>query len=136
MRGLRIGGSHKHPWNPVCIKGAPQSDNVSGQHTFWPMSRVNRARKMKHLLPASIHDPPAWHSLLVLAAALSPHSMQAWPGLFGPEGCIAIILWGLAYLSVAFGGWREVPYLVLVFGIEKVGVASPVGLWERTCRKF
>lgn len=62
-----------------------------------------------------------------------------WPGLFGREGCFAIFLWGLAYLSVCVS-YREVrrakrstvcgtkkklflaqvPFLVLAFALEKL----------------
>jgi len=42
----------------------------------------------------------------------------AWPGLFGREGVFAILLWGLAYISVCVD-YRSVPFLVLVFAVEK-----------------
>ncbi len=49
---------------------------------------------------------------------------QHFPGLFGFWGLVCIMLWGLAYLSVA-RSYAKVPSLVAVFGLEKlVYVAS------------
>jgi len=42
-----------------------------------------------------------------------------YPGLFGPEGCVAIVLWGLAYAAVA-GRWSTTPALCGVFCVEKL----------------
>ena len=46
------------------------------------------------------------------------------PTIFSVPGWCAIVLWGLAYLSVA-KAYQAVPYLVLVFFVEKMmyGVA-------------
>lgn len=41
------------------------------------------------------------------------------PAVFSWLGQIAIVLWGLAYLSVA-SSYRHVPYLVAVFCVEKL----------------
>jgi hypothetical protein len=41
------------------------------------------------------------------------------PAVFSSVGLIAIILWGLAYCSVA-RSYQSSPYLVLVFFIEKM----------------
>ena len=43
----------------------------------------------------------------------------AWPTLFGDSGMVAIILWGLAYLSVC-RTYPQCPWTVLVFGLEKL----------------
>ena len=49
---------------------------------------------------------------------------QAFPALFGNWGLVCIMLWGLAYLSVA-SSYRKVPLLIAVFALEKaVYVAS------------
>lgn len=49
---------------------------------------------------------------------------ELFPGLFGNWGLMCIMLWGLAYLSVA-NNYRQVPGLVAVFALEKaVYVAS------------
>ena len=42
-----------------------------------------------------------------------------YPAVFSPEGCFCIMLWGLAYISVA-SKFKQVPLLCLVFCIEKV----------------
>lgn len=41
-----------------------------------------------------------------------------YPGLFGPEGCALIVIWGLAYLAAA-PRWRDLPALCGVFAVEK-----------------
>lgn len=41
------------------------------------------------------------------------------PVVFSWLGQVAIVLWGLAYLSVATA-WRHVPFLVAVFCVEKL----------------
>jgi hypothetical protein len=54
----------------------------------------------------------------------NPHLGQAFPGLFGNWGLVCIMLWGLAYLSVA-SSYKKVPLLIAVFALEKaVYVAS------------
>ena len=47
------------------------------------------------------------------------------PAVFSTIGQVAIILWGLAYLSVA-RSYHHVPLLVLAFAIEKLVYA---GIW-------
>lgn len=41
------------------------------------------------------------------------------PSTFSKTGLIVIILWGLAYVAVA-NNYTKVPYVSLVFGIEKI----------------
>ena len=50
------------------------------------------------------------------------------PAVFSWLGQIAIVLWGLAYWAVA-RPYRHVPYLVLVFFIEKMVYAAIWLLW-------
>lgn len=50
------------------------------------------------------------------------------PAVFSWLGQIAILLWGLAYLSVA-NSYRHVPYLVFVFCIEKLIYTGVWVLW-------
>lgn len=41
------------------------------------------------------------------------------PSLFGPESCLLIVLWGMAYAAVA-RRWHQVPALCVVFAFEKL----------------
>ena len=50
------------------------------------------------------------------------------PAVFSWLGQVAIVLWGLAYWAVA-RSYRYVPYLVLVFFIEKMVYATTWLLW-------
>ncbi len=50
------------------------------------------------------------------------------PAVFSWLGQVAIVLWGLAYWAVA-KRYRHVPYLVLVFFIEKMVYAFTWLLW-------
>ena len=50
------------------------------------------------------------------------------PAVFSWLGQVAILLWGLAYWSVA-KTYRHVPYLVLVFFIEKMVYAGAWLFW-------
>jgi len=50
---------------------------------------------------------------------------QVFPGVFSPFGCVAIMLWGLAYIAVA-GSYANVRWLCGVFAIEK---AAYVATW-------
>lgn len=50
------------------------------------------------------------------------------PGVFSSLGQIAIVLWGLAYWAAA-KQYRQVPYLVLVFSLEKMVYAGVWLLW-------
>ena len=50
------------------------------------------------------------------------------PAVFSWLGQVAIVLWGLAYWAVA-RAYRQVPYLVLVFCIEKMVYAVAWLLW-------
>ena len=50
------------------------------------------------------------------------------PAVFSWLGQVAIVLWGLAYWAVA-QPYRHVPYLVLVFFIEKMVCAVAWLLW-------
>ncbi len=54
--------------------------------------------------------------------------MENDPIVFSWLGQIAIILWGLAYLSVARSFWN-VPYLVVVFCLEKMLYAGAWLYW-------
>ena len=45
--------------------------------------------------------------------------LKAWPGLFGRAGYGGVLLWGLAYLSVAWA-YPSCPWTVLAFGVEKL----------------
>lgn len=47
-----------------------------------------------------------------------PYFMSLYPEVFSLVGCLAVMLWGLAYLSVA-RAYRAVPVLVWVFALEK-----------------
>ncbi len=53
---------------------------------------------------------------------------ELYPEVFGSFGLICIMLWGLAYLSVA---WRHaaVPTLVLVFALEKAVYSATWFIW-------
>lgn len=42
-----------------------------------------------------------------------------YPQVFGAEGCIGVILWGLAYIAVA-RKYKTLPLLCLVFCLEKI----------------
>lgn len=57
--------------------------------------------------------------------------MENDPIVFSWLGQIAIILWGLAYLSVARSFWN-VPYLVVVFCLEKMLYAGAWLYWLAT----
>ncbi|WGE33440.1 hypothetical protein NYR61_08040 [Actinobacillus genomosp. 1] len=57
--------------------------------------------------------------------------MENDPIVFSWLGQIAIILWGLAYLSVARSFWK-VPYLVVVFCLEKMLYAGAWLYWLAT----
>lgn len=48
----------------------------------------------------------------------SPTFATPFPDLFGFLGQIGVVLWGLAYLSVA-GSWLQVPWISAVFAVEK-----------------
>lgn len=50
------------------------------------------------------------------------------PAVFSWLGQVAIVLWGVAYWAVA-ERYRHVPYLVLVFFIEKMVYAATWILW-------
>ena len=50
------------------------------------------------------------------------------PAVFSWLGQVAIVLWGLSYWAVA-QAYRDVPYLVLVFFIEKMVYAAIWLLW-------
>lgn len=49
----------------------------------------------------------------------SKEFFQVYPEAFSKTGCVAIILWGLAYLSVCTS-YRDTPYTILLFVIEKL----------------
>jgi hypothetical protein len=53
------------------------------------------------------------------------------PAVFSLVGLIAIILWGLAYCSVA-RSYQSSPYLVLVFFIEKMLYTTTWLMWLST----
>ncbi|MDP2310914.1 MAG: hypothetical protein Q8P18_33150 [Pseudomonadota bacterium] len=50
------------------------------------------------------------------------------PGLFSQQGCILVIIWGLAYLAQA-ASWRAAPWISAVFAVEKVFFAGSWLLW-------
>lgn len=50
------------------------------------------------------------------------------PAVFSWLGQIAIVLWGMAYLSVA-SAYRHVPFLVAVFCVEKLVYTGVWMLW-------
>ena len=50
------------------------------------------------------------------------------PAVFSWLGQVAIVLWGLAYWAVA-RAYRQVPYLVVVFFVEKMVYAVAWFLW-------
>ena len=50
------------------------------------------------------------------------------PAVFSWLGQLAVVLWGLAYWAVA-RSYRHVPYLVLVFCIEKMVYAATWLVW-------
>ena len=52
------------------------------------------------------------------------------PLVLSPFGLLCIMLWGLAYLSVA-GGYRHVPWLVAVFALEKFAYVYTWVDWMR-----
>lgn len=63
--------------------------------------------------------------LLVSRGFTHPYVGTLFPELFSSWGLACIILWGLAYLSVA-RSWRQAPALLAVFAVEK---ALYVGSW-------
>jgi hypothetical protein len=44
---------------------------------------------------------------------------EAYPEAFSREGCVGVMLWGLAYLSVCTT-YMNTPYTVLLFALEKL----------------
>ena len=52
------------------------------------------------------------------ALAAPAKNDDSWPTFLGREGVGAIVLWGLAYVSVA-QSYRACPWTVLVFAVEK-----------------
>ena len=58
----------------------------------------------------------------------NPLLSAADPAVFSWLGQVAIVLWGLAYWAVA-RSYRHVPYLLLVFFIEKMVYATTWLLW-------
>jgi len=58
-------------------------------------------------------------ALINLSVLAAPSKNDAsWPSLLGREGVGGIVLWGLAYASVA-QSYRACPWTVLVFAVEK-----------------
>jgi hypothetical protein len=54
------------------------------------------------------------------------------PSLFGPDGCLLIVVWGMAYGAVA-RRWDQVPALCGVFAAEKLFYTfSWVRFWQST----
>jgi hypothetical protein len=52
------------------------------------------------------------------------------PSLFGPDGCLLIVVWGLAYAAVA-RHWAQLPALCAVFALEKAFYTfSWVRFWQ------
>lgn len=58
----------------------------------------------------------------------NPTMEEADPIVFSWLGQIAIILWGLAYLSVSKNFWN-VPFLITTFSVEKMLYAYAWGKW-------
>merc|ERR1712130_8395 len=55
----------------------------------------------------------------ILIPGASRYSLAAlYPNVFSPEGCVAVILWGLAYAAVA-QQYQRLPWLCFVFALEK-----------------
>jgi len=50
--------------------------------------------------------------------------------LFGPGGCVGVLLWGLAYLALA-RSYESAPAVALVFAAEKLFYGSHWLLWLR-----
>jgi len=50
--------------------------------------------------------------------------------LFGPGGCIGVLLWGLAYLALA-RSYSSAPAVALVFALEKLFYGTHWLLWLR-----
>jgi hypothetical protein len=50
--------------------------------------------------------------------------------LFGPGGCVGVLLWGLAYLALA-RSYSTAPAVALVFALEKLFYGSHWLLWLR-----
>ena len=66
--------------------------------------------------------------LLVSKLFTNPLLNETDPAVFSWLGQVAIVLWGLAYWAVA-KPYRHVPYLVVVFFIEKMVYAITWLLW-------
>ena len=54
--------------------------------------------------------------------------------LFGPGGCVGVLLWGLAYLSLA-RSYSAAPAVALVFALEKLFYGSHWLLWLKDHRE-
>lgn len=73
-----------------------------------------------------------WTNLLGMAVFslmfTNTHLFAQSPVVFSPFGCLLVMLWGVAYLSVA-RHYRELPLLVAVFAIEKALYAATWLQW-------
>ena len=58
-------------------------------------------------------------SILVVTRGFSNDQFFKVDPLFDKNGCALVIVWGLAYLSAAWN-WKDVPFLFLVFALEKI----------------
>jgi hypothetical protein len=67
-------------------------------------------------------------SLLVSAGFTNPTPASLDPVVFSNFGFVAIMLWGLAYLAVS-RSYQHVPYLVMVFVLEKLVYTAAWILW-------
>jgi hypothetical protein len=90
----------------------------------------------------NVHPNPKTTRLFYLAAAANIAGILlfslAWtnteligrsPRVFSPFGILAVILWGLAYLSVA-KTYHQVPQLIAVFALEKLAYVITWLWWQ------
>ncbi len=66
-------------------------------------------------------------SILIFSKGLSGN-LGAIDPLFSPNGCIGVLLWGLAYLALA-RSYADAPAVALVFAVEKLFYGCHWLLW-------
>ena len=69
-----------------------------------------------------------YNSSIILFSKGFGEDLGAIDPLFGPAGCIGVLLWGLAYLALA-RTYAHAPAVALVFAVEKLFYGCHWVLW-------
>ena len=120
----------------MCVRVALTSQSVSAvrnssQRACVLLSHAPQGRRAHCVLMGLPEGQFTWESIFFLLAGcynlaiiivskgFTNQDLFSFDPLFSRDGCICVVLWGLAYMAMATS-FRHAPFISLVFGCEKL----------------